>query len=176
MIPGYDGMYEISNMGEVRSWRNHGRPGMAKEPFMLKPFAKQNPRIHGSGNRTLCVRLTGSDGKRGTHPVHLLMRDVWMKGKRPNMVVYHKNGDIADSCLHNLEYIRREDLGKKVGGNATRQPVVKINKAGEVVAFYRSAREAARKNYMSYASVLDRCHNKTKNPYLADGHNYQFDD
>jgi hypothetical protein len=103
------------------------------------------------------------------------MRDVWMKGKRPNMVVWHRNGDLEDNCLHNLEYIRKRDLGKKTGHKAGRMAVLKVNQEGEVVACYRSAREAARQNYVSYQTVLDRCHNKTKNPFWLDGYSYVFD-
>jgi hypothetical protein len=53
--------------------------------------------------------------------------------------------------------------------------VLKVNQEGEVIACYRSAREAARRNYVSYQTVLDRCHNKTKNPFWLDGYSYVFD-
>lgn len=175
VIPGFDGYYEINRMGEVRSWRNHSHPGRAEKPKMIGRYHKKSGKAHGSCNRWLCVRLTKPDGKRTTIAVHHLMRDIWMKGKRPGMVVYHKNGDVGDPCLHNLDYIRRSDLGKKSGGKASRIPVAKISPDGQVVDIYKSAREAARLNYMSRQSVLDRCHNKVKNPYMADGYTYQFD-
>lgn len=174
-IPGFDGYYEISSMGEVRSWRNKGHPGESKEPKILAQHSKESGGAHGSCNRWLCVKLTMPNGKRKVIPVHHIMRDVWMRGKRPNMVVFHRNGDLSDNCLHNLEYIRGSELGKKTGGKGTRIPVVKVSKEGQIVACYKSAREAAKKNYMSLPAVLDRCHNKVKNPYLANGFTYQFD-
>lgn len=175
VIPGFDGYYEINRMGEVRSWRNSRYPGRAKQPKILKAHSKKSGNSHGSCNRWMHVRLTRQDGTRKEIPVHHIMRDVWMKGKRPNMVVYHRNGDFTDPCLHNLEYIRRSDLGKRCGGKSGRIPVVKVSPSGEIVACYKSASEAARKNYLSKPAVLDRCHNKTKNPYLDDGYTYQFD-
>lgn len=40
IIPGYDGMYEISSMGEVRSWKNNRYPGRAKKPEMCGTSTK----------------------------------------------------------------------------------------------------------------------------------------
>jgi hypothetical protein len=172
-IPGFDGMYEVSVMGEVRSWRSKGG-GRAEKPTMLKPYVKKT-KAHGSPSRWPYVKLQDETGKRKFLAVHWLMRDVWMKGKRPNMVVWHRNGDLTDCCLSNLEYINRKALGKKTGHKAGRMAVLKVNQEGEVVACYRSAREAARQNYVSYQTVLDRCHNKTKNPFWLDGYSYVFD-
>lgn len=175
IIPGYDGMYEISSMGEVRSWKNSRYPGRAKKPKLLKTITKKSSKAHGSCNRTPYVRLYKEKGKKDVLAVHLLMRDVWMKGKRPNMVVYHRNGDVTDPCLHNLAYIRKSELGKKSGGKANRIPVVKIDRNGEIVECYRSAREAGRKNFMSYDAVLNRCHHKTKNPFALNGYSFRFE-
>ena len=57
-----------------------------------------------------------------------------------------------------------------------RRPVVKVNRAGDVVARYPSARSAAKLNFMNYQSVLDRCNGKVKKPYGEDGCTFQFDD
>ena len=42
----------------------------------------------------------------------------------------------------------------------------------EIVAFYKSAREAARQNYMSYQTILDRINGKVKGIYAPDGYAY----
>ncbi len=62
------------------------------------------------------------------------------------------------------------------GGKASRRPVAKVNAAGEIVAYYPSARKAAKANHMSYQTVLDRCNGKVKKPFALDGHTYRFDD
>lgn len=54
--------------------------------------------------------------------------------------------------------------------------VVKVDPAGEVVEFYRSAREAGYMNHMSYQTVLDRCKRKVKKPFALDGYNYLWED
>jgi len=172
-IPGFDGMYQISRMAQVRSWRWRGTH-RAKRPKLLTPYI-HNKNATGTQRRQLWVKLTKPDGTSADYRVHILMRDVWMGGPRPGMVVYHKNGDIQDPCLHNLGFISRKELGRKTGSSAKRIPVVKLTPAGEIVACYPSARAAAKANHMSYQAVIDRCNGKVKKPYALDGHTYAYD-
>lgn len=58
-----------------------------------------------------------------------------------------------------------------------RMVVKQDTKTGEIVAYYRSSRKAAKDNYMSYRSVLNAC-NRTnkKNPGVApDGYTYSWE-
>lgn len=103
------------------------------------------------------------------------MVDVWLGGPRPGLVPYHINGDLGDSSVHNIGWTTPQKLGQMTGGNSRRIPVAKVTPDGEVVALYKSAREAAKENHMSYQTVLDRCNGKVKNPFALDGHNYIFD-
>ena len=174
-IPGYGGIYEISTMGEIRCWRKRNNRGLADEPWLMKTYPIKSSKARGCARKWPSIHLTDANGDRHIHTVHILMRDVWMQGKRPGMVVYHKNGDVTDSCLHNLAYISSSKLGKKSGGTGSRKPVVKVNQEGEVVACYTSAHDAARKNYMSSEAILQRCRNQIKDPYRLTGYTFQFD-
>lgn len=172
-IPGYDGMYEINVLGEVRTWRWRKEHRM-KEPRLLTPYMRH--RGNGPEGRKRFVKLTDADGNTAEPTVLSLMVEVWCGGKRPGMVPYHKNRDLSDNALHNIGFATPEKLGKMTGAMATRKPVVKIDRNGEVVACYTSARAAGRANHMSYQTVLDRCNGKVKNPFALDGYNYQFDE
>ena len=173
-IPGYNGVYQISRMGEVRSW-NHGRwPGLAPKPKLLRPFIHRH-NIHGSAKKWYAVKLTTVDGKAVNVPVHILMRDTWLGGPRPGMMLCHKNGDLSDNCLHNLVFMTKADVGKRFGCTSRRTPVVKVAPDGEIVACYPSVRAAARANHMSYQTIIDRCKGKVKNPFALDGHTYAYD-
>ena len=168
-IPGYDGTYQISRMGEVRSWRTrNGKP--ANEPRIVAQYN------HGKSNH-LFVKLPPVTGtERREVDVTSLMRDIWMRGAIPGLCVWHKNGNVRDNCLHNLAYITRSELGKKTGAKSTRRPVAKIDKDGNAVEFYPSARKAAQKNFMSYQAVMDRCNRKIKKEFALDGYSYRWDD
>lgn len=56
-----------------------------------------------------------------------------------------------------------------------RKPVVKVDRDGKIIARYPSARAAAKVNFMSYQSVLDRCNGKIQKPYGEDGCTFRFD-
>ena len=62
------------------------------------------------------------------------------------------------------------------GAKSRRRPVAKLDAGGEVVEVYPSAREAARRNYMSYQTVIDRCNGKVKGAFAPDGYAYAWDD
>lgn len=63
-IPGFDGYYEVSNLGQVRSWRN-GKWGRASEPALM------NPSPMNTGYLRVTLRHDGKDHYRLVH--HLVL-------------------------------------------------------------------------------------------------------
>lgn len=171
-IPGYAGVYQISDMGSVRSWRWRGQHRAAR-PHLLQPFMRKHGR--GTSGRGLFVKLTDEAGRSKDVSVLGLMVETWLGGKRPGRVPYHKNGDLKDNWVGNIAFASRRELGRKTGASASRMPVAKVTPAGDVVAVYPGARAAAKANHMSYQTVLDRCNGKVKKPFALDGHTYIFD-
>lgn len=171
-VPGYGGVYEISDMGNVRSWRWRGT-ARAKRPHLMTQYIRKHGRS--ANGRTLFVKLTDEKGVGRERTVLGLMVETWLGGNRPGRVPYHKNGDLADNWVGNIAFASRRELGRKTGAKAGRVPVVKVTPDGEIVAAYSSAREAAKANNMSYQTVLDRCNGKVKKPFALDGHTYQFE-
>lgn len=172
-IPGYDGFYEINFMGDVRSWRG-GRWGRLSSPRALTPYKKQ-PRGNGRRSNRVYVKLTDSTGKAREVAVVNIMVDVWKGGRPPGTVAYHLNGDTFDNRAANIGFITNRELGKKTGARSRSRAVEKIAENGEIVEIYRSAREAARQNYMSYQTVINRCNGKVKGPIAPDGYIYQWE-
>lgn len=169
-IPGYNGAYQISNEGEVRTWKYRGDQFLT-QPKLMTQFVRGKGKI----SRARFVKLTAQDGSSRDVSVLGLMVNIWMGGPRPGMYPYHKNGDLRDHCINNIGFATRKDFGKMFGGSSSRIPVKKVTPAGEVVEIYPSARQAAKANHMSYQTVLDRCNGKVKKPFELDGHNYLFD-
>lgn len=145
-----------------------------KAPHFLTQYRKK-PRGKGRRSGRYYFKLTAPDGKACEVAVIGLMVDVWLGRRPPGKVAYYRNGDLADSCLHNIAFATPRELGAKTGAQSSRRPVGKIDTSGDVVAVYSSARAAARANHMSYQTVLDRCNGKVKNSYALDGHNYRFE-
>ncbi len=166
-VPGYDGVYQVSWEGRVRSWRWRGSH-LCQKPKDMTQYTRR-------GSRRVYVKLTDGNGRSKEVPVSRLMAEVWLGKCSDGKVVYHKNGDLADNCAGNLGFITPKALGRKTGAASRRMPVAKIAADGEVVEVYSSARAAAKANHMSYQTVLDRCHGKVKKPFALDGYTYRFD-
>jgi hypothetical protein len=133
-------------------------------------------RKRGKKSRRRYVKLTDANGKSRDVPVLTIMVAVWLNGGKPGLTPYHINGNLDDNNVNNIGFTTRKRLGSMTGASAKRRPVMKIDKQGQIVDFYSSAREAGRRNFMSYQAVIDRCHGKIKNPYALDGYTYLYDD
>lgn len=105
-IPGYEGYYEVSNTGLIRSSparivKNNGWFGdrVTKEKA-IKPVVGKD----GRERVVLC--------KNGTKKGDLLSRLVaitWVGGYKRGLTVNHINGNRRDNRIENLEWITRED-------------------------------------------------------------------
>lgn len=163
-IPGYGGKYQVDMNGVVRRIYKSGKTRQ------MTPYHKKM-----SGSQRLVVKLT-KDGKPKEEILMQLVARTFLESPPPGYVPYHKNGCQSDNYIQNIEYISRREFGKKTGKNSRRQPVVKIDETGEIVEVYSSAREAAKQNFMSYQTVIDRCNGKCKSAFAPDGYAYAWED
>lgn len=93
-IPGYRGIYEVSDQGRVRSLSRHRKsPG---------PRILSTP-LNGKGYPTVSL-YSAATRKHTTHRVHRLVADVFLGPCPPGMEVRHLNGDRTDARLTNLAY------------------------------------------------------------------------
>lgn len=163
-IPGYEGRYQASTSGKIRSIVRPEEPHIMSE--YLKPMSK--------GSKRLYVKLR----KNGTSKEECVMKIVALTyhgSCPPGHIPIHINGCQSDNRPENIIYKDKIEVGKMTGAMATSKRVVKISPEGEIVEAYVSAREAGRKNYMSYQTILDRCNGKIKSRLAPDGYEYQWD-
>ncbi|NDC89398.1 MAG: hypothetical protein EB075_11460 [Bacteroidetes bacterium] len=98
-IQGFDGRYDVSNHGRIRSWVRPGSPRgriYRKTPRVLSPA--RNPQ----GYLRVCLRNTS-----GKHYlwVHRLVLEAFV-GQRPNgFETGHRNGNPSDNHLANLAWV-----------------------------------------------------------------------
>lgn len=168
-IPGYGGRYQASRVGGIR---RRYESDLVRD---MTPFRKSGTRNQKIFRNRLYVKLT-LDGISGEVAVLKIMAETWIGQSPPGYVPYHKNGIVTDNRADNIGYIAKHELGVRTGYKSRSQSVFKVNEYGEVVEVYRSAREAARCNHMSYQTVMDRCNGKIKKPYALDGHTYSWED
>lgn len=123
----------------------------------------------------MVVKLT-KNGKSKEEILIQVIAKTFLGPVPAGMVPYHKNGVQSDNYLNNIAYITRRELGNKTGARSKRKPVVKLDTSGQDVAFYRSARQAAKENFMSYQTIIDRCNGDVKRGPAPDGYEYAWDD
>lgn len=91
-VDGYEGIYEVSTFGEVRSYRNskHGIHNKSK-------ILKQTKAAHGYPTVVLF-----KDGKRKTFCIHRLMAETFIPNPKNYKCVLHKDDDKDNNSLNNL--------------------------------------------------------------------------
>lgn len=97
-----------------------------------------------------------------------------MGGRRPGYAIVHRNGAKLDCSLQNLKFMPQKECGR-LSCRSRRRTVLKVDPSGEVVEVYSSAREAAKKNFISQNSIWARCNHKVKDPYRLDGCDYRYE-
>lgn len=102
-IPGYEGLYEVSSTGEVRSVERMVNSPRGKRRVRSKILA---PSTHHRGYKLVNLHR---EGKRKSTAVHLLVAKAFL-GSQPHegMVVAHVDGDPTNTRLDNLIWVTRE--------------------------------------------------------------------
>lgn len=88
---GYDGLYDVSNLGRIRS--HHGRYRRDGAAYILKP----------GGDRYLKVTLH-MDRCMETPSVHVLVAEAFLGPRPDGMEVCHNDGDPHNNSADNLRY------------------------------------------------------------------------
>ena len=97
-VPGFDGWYEVSNLGRVRSWRTRAKLcWRAEKPRLLK--GGLNP----DGYRI--VKLTHAVLGKLVVVVHHLVLAAFIRPRPDGMVCDHLNANRADNRLENLRWV-----------------------------------------------------------------------
>ena len=163
-IIGYNGKYQVDKEGNVRRVFPSGKTRQ------MTPYHKKM-----SGSQRMVVKLT-FNGKSKEEILLQIVAKTFLGECPDGCVPYHKNGCQSDNYVNNIGYISRVELGKLTGPKSRRKSVVKIDNMGLIVDVYSSARKAARENYMSYQTIMDRCNGKCKSAFAPDGYAYAWED
>jgi hypothetical protein len=117
-VPGYEGLYEASDQGRVRSLDRYclGKDGRSEfhGGKILKPWGQKR------GNYLAVTLRIGDSGKKRT--VHRIIAETFL-GSAPGMDVMHLDGNRQNNTLENLKYgSRKENLNQtyQYGGKQAR--------------------------------------------------------
>ena len=155
-IPGYEGRYQVSNTGKVKSM-NYRRTGVSRilAPHIIK-----------SGYQN--VELSNADKKLKYSYVHRLVWEAFVGPIPEEMEINHKDENKTNNSLENLEIVTHEQNANYGTRNirarlSKMKPIAKIDIAtGEILKKYPSVTSAV-KEYGG--SVAHAVRGRTKQAY-----------
>ena len=164
-IKGYEGLYQVSDKGEVRSlnYRNTGKVQV------LKPD-KNN---RGYLQVTLC-----KNGKRKIFLIHRLVAMAFIPNPSNLPQINHKDENPLNNCVENLEFCdsrynnnfgtRNQRIAEKRTGvfnTKTSKPVKQFDLQGNLINEYPSTHEVERKFGYNQGHISENCLGKLKTAY-----------
>lgn len=162
-MPGFGGLYEVSSLGNVRSYRK-SRWGVRETPAILKGQMSKHYRT---------VALTNADGKAKTYYVHRLVAELFVPNVSDLPEVNHKDGNKLNNRADNLEWCSHKENIEHADRNGlasfNRKRVVCV----ETGAAYNSVTEAA-KNAGTGRTAIDNCLNGRRR--TAGGFHWKYEE
>lgn len=149
-IPNYDGLYQVSNLGRIKSLYNYKRDGNN----ILKPRLKR-------GYYSVGLR---KNGIRKWHMIHRLVASAFIMNENNYPQVNHKDENKLNNRVENLEWCsasynnnygtRQERVSNT---NKLRKEVYKYDINGNLIEKYNSVKEAAIRNKHSLSTISEYC-------------------
>lgn len=138
-IKGYEGLYQVSNMGNVKSLEKYIVNKNQKLQFYNEHILKPNIAMG-------YLKVTLSKGnKQHTLRVHILVAQTFIPNPNNKCEVNHKDGNKLNNCVNNLEWCSRSENEKHAYRLGLAKPSLKQKSA---VAKY--ATEHYSKSIMQY--------------------------
>ncbi len=148
--------YECSDKGRIRKRLKDGNFRILHS-YAKHRLDKDN---HYKARKYLCVKIGKIE-----QPLARLVAILFVPRTADKNVVYIKDNKYKHIYADNLEWVTSEECGQRTGYSPSRsRPVVELDNKGNVIKEFRSARDAGKKLFLSYQTVLDYCNGKVKNP------------
>lgn len=157
-VPGYEGYYQVSNLGNVKSLM---RPGAWRERILIPCEYKEKGYLY--------VNLNKPGSKPKKHKIHRLVAKAFLENSFNYPEVNHKDGDKKNNTVSNLEWCtgiyNKRHLVYSLG--ISRIPAVPVRitfENGETKQF-RSVREAERETGIDSRRISKTLNNQIKKSY-----------
>lgn len=149
--------------------------GIVEKKYSNGEWKQMHPYLN---NKRFVINMWVTDTYRKPVAIIRLMDEYFFNSyaKKNGLCITHKNGAKADCSVYNLEFVNRHTLNKRNSARARSKPVVKVNKNKEPVEWYRSCKDAAKKNHMSETAMYLRLHDMLLDPYRLEDYTYHYEE
>jgi hypothetical protein len=165
-IKGYEGLYQVSNLGRVKSLeriiiKKNGLKQTIRERI-LKPFT--------SPKGYLQVSLHNINGKNKTAKVHRLVCEAFHENPENKPCVNHIDEDKADNRAFNLEWVTAKEnsnhgtRSERVA-KALSKPVGQYTLDGNLIKIWQSTHEVERQLGFSNGNIINAIRGRQKTAY-----------
>ena len=167
-IEGYEGRYQVSNLGRVRSLdryitKPHPRNGVPTKYFKRGTLMAKH--IMRNGYIGLTIKV---GGKPKNYMVHRLVAKAFVPGYFENADVNHKDCNRQNNRADNLEWMTRRDNLKYSNGDTAsaieqihrsqRKPIIQMTMEGEFIREWPSIHSAHLALGLDSKSISGACH------------------
>lgn len=161
-IQGYEGLYQISNLGNVKSLARYRKNNGDSKTFVKERILKQSKNNKGYSTIQLC-----KNGIAKPYSVHRLVATAFVPNPNNLPEVNHKDEDKNNNNFNNLEWVSTKD-NINYGTRNKRSAITKgykvqaFNDEEELIMEFDSMCEAERQTGINQQNISRCCANKSK--------------
>lgn len=160
-IKDYEGLYQVSNFGRVRSVDRYVNYKNIKNKKRLMKGQIINLN---KDNRGYFVVTLSKNNERKNYSVHRLVAEAFIPNPDNLPTVDHINRIRTDNRVDNLRWadykLQQDNADRKKQAKALSKPVQQYTKDMVLVAEYPSANEAERQTGIHHSNIINCCSNK----------------
>lgn len=159
-IKDYEGLYQVSNMGNVRSTDRYVNNNGGLE-FRKGRLLKL------SNNKGYIQVVLCKDGKTKTYKVHRLVAETFILNIDNKPFIDHINTDRTDNRVDNLRWVTKIEnmnnpLTKERLSKSKSKPILQYDKNGNFIKEWNSALEVEKEIGLNHSNIGMCCNNKPK--------------
>lgn len=143
-VPGYEGIYHVSNLGRVRRTFKNGRSNI----------------LRGKKDKDGYIEVILSNGKKKYVRLHRLVAEVFVPNPENKPQVNHKDRTKHNNVESNLEWATASENTVHAfvtGRNVHKRPIVQYTKNMEIVALWDSIAEASKTLNINNNNICTCC-------------------